>query len=146
MTLNLREIKNQLRDYFNTALVDEVYEQAVPDAQSVLRNSDGTVKPYIAFQFGDLQRMYGGARGLSGVRNDDYELPIRFQALAPDPAMASDMADGIIDKILGYTSEQTGEVRKRPGGGMFSIVNTNGATECYTFPVSYAVTVQMLET
>lgn len=145
MALNLSDIKDAIRAYLEANIVDDVVEQAVPDAQTVLRNADGTVKPYVSYQFGDLQRLYGGARGLIGVRHDDYELPIRIQAQAPDAKMASDMADHVLDVALGFSSDYTGEVRKRPGGGMFSIVNTNGATECYTFPVSFAVTLQMTD-
>lgn len=145
MTLNLREIKTGIRAYIRSSFIEDVVEQSVPDPKTVLRLPDGKVKPYIAFQFGDIQRLYAGSRGLTGVRNDDYELPIRFQALSGDAEIASDIADEIMDVMLGYTSEQTGEVRKRPGGGMFSITSTNGATECYAFPASYAVTIQMLE-
>lgn len=145
MALNLSDIKAEIREYIRDQFSQPVVEQSVPDYKSVRREA-GAIVPYIAFHFGDLQRMYRGGQGFSGTRYNDHELPIYFQAIASTPEKASAIADRVIDVMLGADFEFTGQIRKRPGGGMFPIVESNAATEAYQFPSSFAVTVNLLDT
>lgn len=144
--LNITEVQDTILEHLNTSIAQMVVEQSVPDAQTVLRGSEGQVQVYVALQFGDLQRTYTG-QAVAGVRHDDYELPVYIQVVAPVAKVARTLANrNVLDAMLGFSTEGTGEVRKRPGGGMWPILASNGATEAYLFPSSYAVTVQLLET
>lgn len=142
--LNLSQVKDEIRAYIHDTFAQTVVEQAVPDARTVKREN-GKIPLYIAFHFGDLQRMYQGGQGLAGVRNNDHELPIYFQSIGPDPVSAGQTADRVVDVMLGADFEFTGEIRKRPGGGMFPIIASNDAVEAYQFPSSFAVTVNLLD-
>lgn len=145
--LNLTEIQDTVFDHLEAALPMKLYEEAIPDADSVKKEkATGKIIPYVALQFGDLQDRISG-RSFSGVRGNDYELPIYVQVVAAVPRTARRIAsDNILDAMLGFSTDWSGEVRKRPGGGMWPIVNSNGATEAYLFPSSWAVTVQIHET
>lgn len=143
---NISDVQDAILAHLDTSVAQMVVEQAIPDAQSVLRGANGQVQVYVATQFGDLQRTYNG-QAVAGVRHDDYELPVYIQVVAPQPKIARKLAsDKILDSMLGFSTAGTGEVRKRPGGGMWPILSSNGATEAYLFPSSYAVTVQFLGT
>lgn len=144
MALNLSDIKAEIRAYIRDQFSQPVVEQSVPDSKSV-RRVNGAIETYIAFHFGDLQRMYRGGQGFSGTRYNDHELPIYFQSVAPTAEIASATADRVVDVMLGADFKFTGQVRKRPGGGMFPIVESNAATEAYQFPSSFAITVNLLE-
>lgn len=147
MALNLTSVKDEVRKYLKDSFSGQgPYEQAIPDASTLPRNAQGGIDPYLSFRFGDLQRTYGGGRGLIGVRADDYELPIYFEAVAGNSTDASKLADLVVEAFLGKEFTNTGEARKRPGGGMFPVVSTNGATEAYMFPASFAITIQLMET
>lgn len=142
--LNLVDIQDAILELFKESIATPVFEQAVPDADTI-RKSSGVIVPYIALQFGDLQDRISG-RGFTGVRANDYELPIYIQVVAADPRIARKIAsDSVLDVMLGMSLPGTGEVRKRPGGGMWPIVNSNGATEAYLVPSSWAVTIQLQE-
>ena len=141
--LNIVDIQDAIFSQLDTDIVQPVIEQAIPDAQTVQRVS-GKVRPYVAVQFGDLQTRFSG-RTFAGVRNDDYELPVYVQCIAPEPRIARELASLVLDSLLGFASDWTGEVRKRPGGGMFPMLSSNGATEAYMFPVSFGVTVQLAD-
>ena len=142
---NLIEIQDKILDQLADNSPFPVYEQAIPDADTVLKVA-GKIEPYIALQFGDLQDRVSG-RGFSGVRHNDYELPIYIQVVAADMAKGRKIRDGaVLDMMLGFSQGWTGEVRKRPGGGMWPITNSNGATEAYLYPSSWAVTVQLHDT
>lgn len=144
--LNLSQIKDSIRADIDAKFkFVETHEQAIPDSATVLRDASGKIKTYIAYRFGDLQRMYGGSRGLTGVRNDSYELPIYFEAVSGVAKTASRTADLVIEEMLGAKFKYTGEIRKRPGGAMYPITSTNAATEAYMFPTSYAVTIQLMD-
>lgn len=142
--LNLVDIQDAVFEELESEMAIPVFEQAIPDANTV-RKVDGKVQPYLAIQFGDLQDRVSG-RGFTGVRSNDYELPIYVQVVAADPRIARKIASGpVLDTMLGLSLDWTGEVRKRPGGGMWPIVNSNGATEAYLAPSSWGVTVQLAE-
>lgn len=130
------EILELLRDEFAQPIV----EQGIPDIQTVKRNTAGDVDPYIAIQFGDLQQ--GRATSMVGPRGDDYVLPIYVQCIAPEVGIARQLQNKILDVMLGAGFPWSGNVRKRPGGGMFTMTNSNSATEVYTFPASFGLTVQ----
>lgn len=120
-------------------------EQAIPDADTV-RKVGGKIEPYAALQFGDPQDRAEG-RGFTGVRGNDYELPIYIQVVAAETTRARKLASGqVLDVMLGFSQDWTGEVRKKSGGNMWPLVNSNGATEAYLYPSSWAVTVQLHET
>lgn len=141
---NLVEIQDAILDQLADNSPYPVREQAIPDADT-LEKVGGKVEPYIALQFGDLQDRVSG-RGFTGVRGNDYELPIYIQVVAADVSKARKIRDGfVLDTMLGFSQAWTGEVRKRTGGGMWPIASSNGATEAYMYPSSWAVTVQLFE-
>lgn len=123
--------------------VQPLIETGIPDAESVRRNPSGGVDPYIAIQFGDLQQ--APTRNMGGVQNDDYYLPVYIQCLAPSAKLARRMSNKMTRVILGFQTRFSGQVRKRPGGGMFPVQSSTGATEAFISPASYAVTVQLSE-
>lgn len=142
--LNLSRLQDEILGYFESKVPQPVYEQGIPDADTV-KKVGGKVLPYVAIQFGDLQERSSG-RGFSGVRHNDYDLPIYIQVVAADPTVARRIAsDTVLDAMLGVQMNWTGEVRKRPGGGMWPITNSNGATEAYLVPSSWAVVIQVAE-
>lgn len=145
MALNLVEVQEEIFEILKDTIPQPLYEQAIPDSNTV-RKVNGQILPYVALQFGDLQFVSSG-QGFAGVRYDDYDLPIYIQVCAADPTVARRIASGnVLSALLGKQVTATGQLRKRPGGGMFPIVNSNGATEAYLFPSSWAVRVQLFDT
>lgn len=145
MALNLVEVQDEIFSTFDAAIPQPLVEQGVPDADTV-RKVDGKIEPYVALQFGDLQFIASG-QGFTGVRTNTYDLPIYVQVCAADAAIARKIASGnVLDALLGLKFSWTGELRKRPGGGMWPVVNSNGATEAYLFPSSWAIRVQLADT
>lgn len=145
MTLNIVDVQEVILAHFRDNTPWYSAEQAIPDIHNLRRGSNGSITPYIAIQFGDLQRR-GGGDTLVGVRTYDYELPIYVQAVASTPKVAREVAyRNVIDTMLGFKTDYTGEIRKRPGGAMWPITESSGATEAYLFPVSFAVTVQLMD-
>lgn len=142
--LNLVDVQEAILAHLKATIPEKVYEQAVPDAEPV-RKVDGKVVPYVALQFGDIQDRVSG-RSFVGVRGNDYELPIYVQVVAATPEIARKVASrNVLNALLGLKTQWTDEVKKRPGGGMWPITSSNGATEAYMVPSSWAVTVQLNE-
>lgn len=140
--LSLEAIQEDVLAKLKADIAQPVYETGIPDAQSVIRVG-GRVQPYVAVQFGDLQR--GITRSMAGVRGDDYYTPVYLQAIAANARDARRIANKIIDVMLGYSPEYGGEIRSRPGGGQFYIQTSTGATEAFVSPVSFQLTVQILD-
>lgn len=137
---NETQIQGDIIAHLESSFAQPLVEQAVPDSKTVLRNSTGDVDPYIAYSFGDTQQ--GRAYSMAGPRWDDYELPIYTQVIAPDAGIARRLGNKLRDVLLGEDFPWTGSIRKRPGGGMFPLVASTGATEAYIMPASFGVLIQ----
>ncbi len=137
---SIDQTQEEILTLLRTEFAQPIEEQGVPDINTVKRNQVGDIDPYIAIQFGDLQQ--GRATSMVGPRGDDYILPIYVQCIAPEVGIARGLQNKILDVMLGAGFPWSGNVRKRPGGGMFTMTNSNSATEAYTFPASFGLTVQ----
>lgn len=137
---SIEDIQENIIETLESAFVQPVVEQAVPDSHTVLRNDKGQIEPYLAIQFGDLQA--GRTRSMAGPHGDDYGIPIYVQTVASTPKVARRLANKVVRVLLGTSYEWSGSIRKRPGGGMWPIVTSDGATEAYQFPASFTVLAQ----
>lgn len=137
------DVQNAFLEALRDRIPQIVEEQGVPDAQTVLRDkTNGKIKDYVAVQFGDPQMIASG-RGVAGVRYDEYELPIYTVSVSAKADFARFIAmKRVLKAVLGDDFDWSGQIRKRPGGALFTMTNSNGATEAYMYPVSFAVTVQ----
>lgn len=143
MALNLVTLQNQILEHFENAIPQRVIEQAIPDAQTVLRTADGKIPYYVAIQFGDIQNRFRG-KTFAGTRHDDYDLIMYTQVIGPDPKMVRTIAsENVLDALLGFEADWASHIVKRPGGGMWPLTQSNGATEAYMFPGSWAITFQL---
>ena len=137
---NETAIQEDIIAFLDASFPEPLVEQAVPDSRTVRRNGAGDVDPYIAYSFGDLQQ--GRAYSMAGPRGDDYEMPIYTQVIAPNAAIARRLGNKLRDVLLGAGVPCSGSIRKRPDGGMFPLVASNGATEAYIMPASFGVLIQ----
>jgi hypothetical protein len=137
---NENDVIEDILAFIDAGMPQKVVEQAIPNTKTVLRNTSGDIEVYIAVQFGDGQE--GRTHSFNGPRGDDYIIPVYTQVVAPDPAIARRVAAKLRDLMLGASFTHAGQVRKRPGGGMFPIVTSNGATEAYQMPASFGVPIQ----
>lgn len=132
--------QEEMLDLLDAQFVQPVIEQGIPDVQTVRRNTAGDIEPYIAIQFGDLQQQ--GATSFVGPRGDDYVMPFYAQCIAPEAGIARGLQNKLVNVLLGEGFPWSGNVRKRPGGAMFPMTNSNSATEAYTAPSSFGLLVQ----
>lgn len=138
--LSIEETQDAILDALTDAFVQPVVEQAVPNVQTVKRDKQGKIQPYLAIQFGDTSE--SNSRNLVGPTGYSYNLPIYVQAIAADPSVARKLANKAVRVLLGESYPWSGSIRKRPGGGMWPIVQTDASTEAYLFPSSFTVLVQ----
>lgn len=132
--------QGEMLTLLDAQFVQPIVEQGIPDIDTVRRNSAGEIEPYIAVQFGDLQQQ--GATSFVGPRGDDYVMPVYFQCIAPEAGIARGIQNKLVNVLLGEGFPWSGNVRKRAGGAMFSMTNSNSATEAYTAPSSFGLLVQ----
>lgn len=136
----LEQTQESILTLLDARFAQPVVEQGIPDIQTVRRNSAGNIDPYIAIQFGELQNSTG--KSFIGPRGHDYDMPIYVQCIAPEPGIARRLQNKLADVLLGVSFEWSGNMAKRPGGGMFPMTNSNGATEAYTSASSFGLPVQ----
>lgn len=142
MTLNIVSTQEAILDKLRTSLPQEVFEQGVPDADTV-RKVNGQIIPYVTCQFGSLSPRARG-QTLVGVRTFDHELTIQAQVVAASPEIARRiMFDNVYDVLVGLSLPWMGEIRADRIGGVFPITTSNGATEAYQQASGFRATLQM---
>lgn len=141
MTFSVDDIQDQILAFLTSSMPQKIIDQAIPDIQTVQRDSKGQILPYVAIQFGDLQD--DGTRSMIGVRGNDYRMPIYVQSIAPKPRDARRVSNKLTNLFLGETFPWAGTVRKRAGGGMWPITNSNNATEAYMQPASFSLVLEL---
>lgn len=141
MVYSLDVSQQNLIDLLTTNFVQKSYEIAIPEPETLKRNAQGKVDPYIAFQFGDLQDGYSETFG--GAETNDFWLPFYAQVVASDAAVARKLGNKMVRTLLGYSEIYGGQVRKRMGGSMFPIGNMDGTIAAYIMPISFGVKIQL---
>lgn len=137
----LEEIQEAILEHLQSSFVQPVKEQAIPDIESVPK-TNGKVDPYLIVQFGDIYN--NGRHAMSGAFDDDYALPVYVTSIAGEAGIARGLANKVIRVMLGATvHEWAGQIRKRPGGGMFSATASNSGTEAYAYPSVFRVGIQL---
>ena len=142
--LNLEGVQDAIAEHLVDSIAQKCYEQAIPDADTVLRNSNGSIPYYVTYQFGTLRQRYRG-KGFAGVRHDTYTQILQLQIIGPDPTMVRKVSNRVTDAMLGTELEWCGEVTPEVSGSMFPMVQSNSATEAYVFPLSFGFVFQMAE-
>jgi hypothetical protein len=132
--------QEEILSLLDSQFAQPIVEQGIPDIYTVRRNNSGAIDPYIAIQFGDLQNSTG--KSFIGPRGHDYDMPIYVQCIAPDPKIARQLQNKLVNVMLGVSFDWSGNMAKRPGGGMFPMTNSNSATEAYVSASSFGLPVQ----
>lgn len=142
--LNVVEKQDEFIEWIASRLPIPLYEEGIPDADTV-KKKDGQVLSYAAIQPGMPQRLASG-RSFEGVRGNDFQLPFQIQVISARASEARKIACGVLfDAALGYMRKYTGEADQRPGGQLFSITTSNGATEAYQYAVGFSFPLQLTE-
>lgn len=141
MTFSLTQIQNDIMTYLKDSVAQHVEYHSFVDHELVARNKAGGIMAFYSVVFGDLQSKY--RHSMAGARGDDYELPIYIQCVSPDPDVSRELQNQMINVFLGKQFDFAGQVRKRPGGNMWAITNSDNATEAYSAGCSFGLTVQI---
>lgn len=143
MAYSLDVSQQAIIDYIRSGMPQEIYEVAIPEPETIIRTPGGNVEPYIAFQFGDLSDGYSETFG--GARTNDFWLPIYFQTVASEAEVCRKISNRLVHKMLGYQAPYGGETRKRMGGKMLPIGNSDGTVMAYISPASFGVKIQLFD-
>ena len=90
-------------------LPQTVYENGVPDDAN-LAFSNGTMLPFIVPFFGGYSRALDGT-GITGYRQDLGESFVIVHCVGPTERSARQVADLVLDKLLGFTPDDAGPLR-----------------------------------
>lgn len=143
---SLEQIEQEVIDSLKNDVFpgQDVYEEAVPDnLEMVRRPVSGQLIPYVTIQVEDTQPW--GSRSFMGPMGDDYVLPVRYQVIAPTPEIGRQLRSFALQRFLGLSFDWAGQIRKRVSGGSLTMKNSDGAVECYIYPASFGIVVQLAE-
>ena len=140
---SLDEAQDAILEYLDNEMFEKIIEQSITDGLLVERDYSGELKPYIAVDFGDLAE--AGARTAAGPKTYDYALPIRCRVIASDPTEARKIANRLVRKMLGFSTDWSGGVTKSRAAGLFPITTSNMATQAYQMATGFNLTLQLQE-
>lgn len=151
MSFSLSDIRADLNTFLDGTVFpgQTLYQQAISDTTILENFANGSVKPYVAVQYGDIQPW--GSTSFVGPMGDDYMLPIYLKiVVAGDQSetgvpLGQLLYDRCIQRFLGAHFDWAGQIRKRVGGDSIPIKSDTGAIEAMVFPVSFALGIQLAQ-
>jgi len=148
VSFSISLVKAEIWEYLDEEVFpgQTVHTQTIPDTTILERNNAGKVKPYVAFQMGDIR--YAGNETFAGVRSADYVLPIKGKIVVAgeDYAIGDKLRDQFYNRFYGAKFEWAGNIRPLSGiAGEFPLRKSDGATEAIIIPVGVGIVTQFLE-
>lgn len=143
MVYSLDQTQEDIITHIKSSMAQPVYEVAIPEPDTVKRAPNGDLEPYIAFQFGDLADGY--SETFAGAVSNDFWLPIYFQVVASQAALARGISNKLTKAMMGYSVDYGGQIRKRMGGGIFPLTNMDGSVSAYIVPSSFGAKIQLFD-
>ena len=139
--LNLVLIQEQITAHIAAEFPGyEIYEDFIIDDEQI-NKSGNNVKPYIVLTWAGLGRSGGGA-SFGGVRYDEYYSSFEIGIVAPTPKQCRKSLNIILDKLIGWSPNGSGNLVPFGSGGVYVAAERGGkphlyiATASLSFPVN----------
>ena len=142
MAFSLDHIQDAILSHLRDNIPQPVVEISWQDSKQ-LELEYGKHPHYVSVEFGDVQQH--GQRNMASTWNDNHTLPVYFLAVGATPTSVRKLQNLVLYTMLGFTTEYSGEARKRAGGQMFPLPAGNGALEAYCAPVSFGIPIQLAD-
>ena len=142
MAFALKEVRDSIFTETQTLLAQTVYRGGIPSTENLVY-VNGVLRPYVVINFGDMAP--SNSRSFIGSRGDGYFTSVNFFAVASTAEIAEDIQSVIIDKMLGFTPTNAGQLNKTPAGGTFTLLSDSGAVEAYTALASFRVNLTAID-
>ena len=129
MSLNPYELEESILAQVKSLFPKEVYEDDIPEDDSLEYDSRGTLVPFAIIEYGDLTRLRAD-RGLVSARQDTY---LYFFTVTIVTGRANDtkkMMGKMIDGLIGFRPVDGGEITPR-GSMKFSRSSTTNRPTQY---------------
>lgn len=120
--INPYRVQQRITAYLKSVLKEPVFEGAVPSPETIVRDANGNIRPYIVIRYSDISRDYRG-NSMAGPRLDSYYCFIDLISVSADDQTSRIVAGNAMDKFIGWVPEEGGPVTKVGGGGEFSILD-----------------------
>ena len=107
------------------AIVDKVkatipntvlFEDSIPDDESIPVTTDGQIIPYVVLRFGPVRPSYTG-RSLRGPRLDEYWASCDIVAIAGKGRIARRLNAGLVDTLIGFKPDGISPMQMRTDAG-----------------------------
>lgn len=139
MSINPYPVQQRLVQYMDDTFVQPVFEGGVPNPETIVRDGNGNISPYIVARFSDLSRDYR-QNSLASARLDNYYSFLDCVIVAPSDRIARSIGGYVIDKMIGAQVEETGELAKVGGGGDFVVLDGRDKPPAFIYVVGFRFT------
>lgn len=145
MTSSLEYLQEEILDLLRSEFAQPVYEEGIPNGQTLHLNARGSVDPYLAVQFSDP--FTGGSKGFVGQKNNDYRFTFAVQVLSPSAEIGRKLSNKLFKVLVGQQFRfMLGQISKNPVGGAINTINqSNPALQVYMVPSWFRFTFQYVD-
>jgi hypothetical protein len=141
--LNIELLREEILQYISDSVSLTVYRGAVPSAET-LQYENGTLVPYAVVNFSNLIPSQN-ERSFIGARGDNYAFVFRTYTISRDVAICENWQTRMDDLLIGYKPTDSGEVNKRYGGSIYSLMTERAGIEAFATTSTYLFHTQLLE-
>jgi len=141
--LNIEALREEILQYISDSVPLTVYRGAVPSAET-LQYENGTLIPYAVVNFSNLIPSQN-ERSFIGARGDNYAFVFRVYTISRDVAICENWQTRMDDLLIGYKPTDSGEVNKRYGGSIYSLMTERGGIEAFATTSTYLFHTQLMQ-
>lgn len=136
--INPYRVQQRITEYAKTVLKEPIFEGGVPTPETIVRDANGNIKPYLVFRWSDTSRDYRG-NSMAGPRLDSYYCFLDVISVSAYDQTSRNVAGNVMDKLIGYTPEEGGPITKVGGGGEFVVLDGRDKPPAYIAATGYRV-------
>ena len=136
MSINPYPVQQRWVQFMNDTFAQEVFEGGVPTPETIMRDNNGQIKPYLVARFSDVSRDYRG-NAMGGARLDHYYGFLDVIVVSGYDTVTRNLAGYVMDKMLGASVAESGQLNKVGGGGAFEILSGRDKPAAYCLAVGF---------
>lgn len=137
--INPYPIQQRWVQYMKDTFAQDVFEGGVPTPETIPRDANGQIVPYLVARFSDISRDYR-QNSISSARLDNYYSFLDVICVSGYDTTSRSLAGYVMDKMIGASVDETGEMNKVGGGGEFEVLSGRDKPAAYCVSVGFRYT------
>lgn len=113
---DLVSLQDTITAYVRTQTSATVFEDSIPDDESLPMDNNHKLLPYVVLRYGPLRPSYTG-KSFGGPRLDEYWASCDVVAISGNGRVSRQLNNGLVDALIGFKPDGVSPMHQRTDAG-----------------------------